>query len=114
MRTVTEPSELEGVPLEKGDRIYNSYLAANYDPAEFDQPRRFMIDRPNADRHLAFGSGVHYCLGARLARMEIEHVLRAVLPRLDSIELAGPPEMTRTTFVGGIKHLPIRYRLTPR
>ena len=111
MRTVTEATELEGVPLQKGDRVYNSYLAANYDPAEFTDPRRFDIDRPNADRHLAFGSGVHYCLGAKLARMEIERAFRALLPRLESIELAGPLEMTRTTFVGGIKHLPIRYTL---
>lgn len=113
MRTVTEPTELEGVALEKGDRIYISYLAANYDPAEFPDPRRFDIDRPNAAGHLAFGTGVHYCLGAKLARMEIERILRALLARLDFVEPAGPPEYTRTTFAGGIKHLPIRYRLKP-
>jgi cytochrome P450 len=111
MRTVTENTVLDGIALEKGDRVYNSYLAANYDPAEFENPRRFDIDRPNASVHLSFGSGVHFCLGAKLARMEIERAFRALLPRLESIELAGPPEMTRTTFVGGIKHLPIRYTL---
>jgi cytochrome P450 len=111
MRTVTENTELEGVALAKGDRVYNSYLAADYDPAVFTDPRRFDIDRPNADRHLAFGFGVHYCLGAKLARMEIERAFRALLPRLETVELAGPAEMTHTTFVGGIKHLPIRYRL---
>ena len=111
MRTATEPTELDGVALEKGDRVYNSYLAANYDPAEFPDPRRFDIDRPNAAAHLAFGTGVHYCLGAKLARMEIERVLQALLDRLEFVELAGGPEYTRTTFAGGIKHLPIRYRL---
>jgi cytochrome P450 len=113
MRTVTEPTELEGLTLEKGDRIYNSYLAANYDPVEFPDPRRFDIDRPNAAAHLSFGFGVHYCLGAKLARMEIERILRVLLDRLESVELAGPVEYTRTTFAGGIKHLPIRYRLKP-
>ncbi len=63
------------------------------------------------NRHLAFGFGVHLCLGAALARMETRAFYAELLPRLESIELAGRPEWTATTFVGGLKHLPIRYTL---
>src|SRR5271166_2218469 len=63
------------------------------------------------NRHLAFGFGVHLCLGAALARMETRAFFAHLLPRLESIELAGRPEWTATTFVGGLKHLPIRYSL---
>ena len=67
----------------------------------------------NADDHLAFGIGVHFCLGAHLARMELEAFFRELLPRLEHVELAGEPESMATTFVGGPKRLPIRYRLRP-
>jgi cytochrome P450 len=104
MRTVQEDTEVAGVPMRKGDWVYLSYLAANRDPAIFADPHRFDVTRTNADRHLAFGFGAHFCLGAQLARME----LRA----LEHIEFAGTPSTMRTTFVGGLKSLPIRYRLS--
>ena len=76
----------------------------------FDDPFRFDVGRtPN--KHLAFGFGVHYCLGAMLARMEIKALLTELLPRLRSIELAGEPAAMQTLFVGGLKRLPIRYEL---
>jgi hypothetical protein len=77
----------------------------------FDHPFRFDIRRPNADRHIAFGIGVHFCLGAYLARMELRAFLEELLPRLEHVELARAPEYMATTFVGGPKRLPIRYRL---
>ena len=63
------------------------------------------------NKHVAFGYGVHFCLGAALARMEVNSFFSELLPRLKSIELAGDPEHVATTFVGGLKHLPIRYSL---
>ena len=63
------------------------------------------------NKHLAFGYGVHFCLGAALARMEMNSLFTELVPRLESIELAGEPELSATTFVGGLKHLPIRYSL---
>ncbi|HAN35352.1 MAG TPA: cytochrome P450, partial [Acidimicrobiaceae bacterium] len=63
------------------------------------------------NKHLAFGFGVHYCLGAMLARMELKALFGALLPRLKSVELAGNPELIRSTFVSGLKRLPIRYQL---
>jgi len=63
------------------------------------------------NKHNAFGYGVHFCLGAALARMEINSFFAELIPRLESIELAGSPEHIATIFVGGLKHLPIRYSL---
>ncbi len=97
--------------LAAGDWLLLSYLSANRDETVFDDPFRFDIRRRNAADHLAFGIGVHFCLGAHLARMELIAFLQELLPRLDHIELANEPEYTTTTFVGGPKRMPIRYRL---
>ena len=80
------------------------------DEEVFTHPFRFDAGR-DPNKHLAFGFGVHYCLGAALARIETRALFAELLPRLESIELAGRPEWTATTFVGGLKHLPIRYSL---
>ena len=95
---------------EVSDAVLLSYPSANRDEDVFDDPFRFDIGRtPN--KHLAFGFGVHYCLGAMLARMELKALFGALLPRLKSVELAGTPELIRSTFVSGLKRLPIRYQL---
>ncbi|MBM4270450.1 MAG: cytochrome P450 [Deltaproteobacteria bacterium] len=67
--------------------------------------------RPNP--HLAFGVGEHFCLGAHLARLELRAVFRELAGRLDEIALTGPVERLRSSFPGGVKHVPIRYRLRP-
>jgi cytochrome P450 len=68
------------------------------------------IDRqPN--EHYAFGIGVHFCLGANLARLELQEIFRKIVGRLAEVELSGPVERLRSSFVGGIKRMPIRYRL---
>lgn len=111
MRTVAEPTVIAGQHVAEGDRIYLSYKAANLDPKVFADPLRFDIERPNANKHISFGHGAHFCLGAQLARNEMRSLLGAVVPRLESLELAGPAAMARSTFVGGHKRVPIRYRL---
>jgi cytochrome P450 len=113
MRQAQDDTILSGVQLLKGDWLLMSYLSANRDDAVFEDPFRFDVARANADQHLAFGIGVHFCLGAHLARMEIEAFFRELLPRLEHIELAGEPRSMATTFVGGLKNLPIRYRVRP-
>ena len=76
----------------------------------FEDPFEFRIDRsPNP--HLAFGIGEHFCLGSHVARLEMQVAYKHLLPRIEEIELAGPPERLRSSLVGGVKHLPIRYRL---
>jgi cytochrome P450 len=113
MRQAQSDYRLGGVALHAGDWLLLSYLSANRDVTVFDDPFRFDIRRANADQHLAFGIGVHFCLGAHLARMELEAFFRELLPRLEHAELAGEPESMATTFVGGPKRMPIRYRLRP-
>jgi len=76
----------------------------------FDDPFRFDVGR-DPNKHLAFGYGVHFCLGAALARMEVKSFFTELRPRLKTIELNGNPELISTTFVGGLKHLPIRYQV---
>ncbi|MGV0626129.1 cytochrome P450 [Mycolicibacter minnesotensis] len=110
MRTATADTTVRGVPIAKGDSVYLSYVSANRDEDVFDDPFTFDVGR-DPNRHLAFGHGVHFCVGSTLARMEISSFFGALLPRLESIELAGEPQLAATTFVGGIKHLPIRYRM---
>jgi len=76
----------------------------------FTEPSRFDVGRePN--RHLGFGSGVHFCLGAALARMEVDTFFSQLIPRLTAIEVVGEPKFSPTTFVGGLKHLPLRYAM---
>jgi cytochrome P450 len=113
MRTAQVDTEIGGVKIQAGDWLYLSYLAGNLDPTVFDDPLRFDVRRPNAAKHIAFGYGIHFCLGAQLARMELRSLFGHLVPRLESLELSGEPQTAKTTFVGGHKTVPIRYTLTP-
>jgi cytochrome P450 len=110
MRTATADTTVRDVPIAEGESVYLAYVSGNRDEEVFDDPFRFDIGR-DPNKHVAFGYGVHFCLGAALARMEISSFFSELVPRLESIELAGEPELASTTFVGGLKHLPIRYSL---
>jgi cytochrome P450 len=110
MRTATVDFEIRGTTVKAGQDVLLSYWSANRDEDVFTDPFTFDVGRtPN--KHLAFGFGIHYCLGAMLARMEMKALFSALLPRLEHVELTGEPQLTRSTFVSGLKHLPIRYRL---
>jgi cytochrome P450 len=110
MRTAAEDTTVRGVPIAKGESVYLAYVSGNRDEEVFEDPFRFDVGR-DPNKHVAFGYGVHFCLGAALARMEMNSLYTELIPRLESIELAGEPELSATTFVGGLKHLPIRYSL---
>jgi cytochrome P450 len=112
MRNAIEPYELRDHRFEAGESVLLSYPSANRDEAEFTEPFAFDVGR-NPNRHLAFGTGVHYCLGAMLAKMEIKALLTELVPRLRSVELTGTPELSSSYFVGGLKRLPIRYEVAP-
>ena len=110
MRTAARDTVVSGVRIRAGESVCLSYPSANRDPEAFAEPFQFDIGRvPN--RHLGFGSGVHFCLGAALARMEVDSFFAELIPRLDSIGLAGEPEYLPTTFVGGLKRLPLNYTM---
>ncbi|MDW5610780.1 cytochrome P450 [Mycolicibacterium sp. jd] len=111
MRTAQQDAEVRGVKIAAGESVLLSYPSGNRDEDVFTDPFRFDVGR-DPNKHVAFGYGVHFCLGAALARMEINSFFTELLPRLKSVELAGRPEHIATIFVGGLKHLPIRYSLT--
>jgi cytochrome P450 len=110
MRTAAEDATVRGVPIAAGESVLLSYVSGNRDEDVFDDPFSFDVTR-DPNKHIAFGYGVHFCLGAALARMEVSSFFSELLPRLGSVELAGEPQHVATTFVGGLKHLPIRYSL---
>jgi cytochrome P450 len=110
MRTATEDYTLRGVAIQAGESVMLSYPSANRDEEVFDHPDLFDVSRqPN--KHLAFGFGAHHCLGAQLARMEGRAFYNELLPRLRAVEITGEVQYIQTLFVGGPKHLPIRYEL---
>lgn len=111
MREAQQDTTIAGQPIAKGDWLMLNYTAANIDPRVFDNPTTFDIRRENADRHIAFGFGTHFCLGAQLARLELRTLFRELMATVESVELAGEVSSAKTTFVGGIKTLPIRYTL---
>jgi cytochrome P450 len=110
MRTAARDTTVRGVDIAAGESVYLAYVSGNRDEEVFTDPFRFDVGR-DPNKHVAFGYGVHFCLGAALARMEMNSLFTELIPRLDSIEIAGVPELSATTFVGGLKHLPIRYSL---
>ena len=110
MRTAAQDVEMGGQLIKAGDWMMINYVAANHDPAQFDDPRRFDASR-SPNRHLAFGAGAHQCLGLHLARLEMRILFEVLLDRIEGIELAGEPSRATSTFVGGLKSLPVR--ITP-
>lgn len=108
MRTATADTELRGRRIAKGDWLMLCYGSANRDEDVFERPFEFDIDR-GSNKHVAFGMGVHACLGQHLARLEMRVLLEELVPRLEWVEAAGPMPMVAASFVGGPKHLPIRF-----
>ncbi len=112
-RTPIRDAEVRGTKIRAGENLCLFYPSANRDEDVFDEPFAFRVDRtPN--RHIAFGIGEHFCLGANLARLELRVVLRHLIERVDAMELTGPVERMRSSFLGGIKRMPVRYRIKPR
>ena len=108
MRTAAEDVEIGGQQIKAGDWMMINYVAANHDPAQFDNPRDFDASR-SPNRHMAFGAGAHQCLGLHLARLQIKVLFEALLDRIESVELAGEPARSSSTFVGGLKTLPLKF-----
>jgi cholest-4-en-3-one 26-monooxygenase len=109
-RIATADTALHGQQLREGDVLALFYPSAARDEDIFEQPSTFDIGRyPNP--HISFGIGEHFCLGANLARLELQVMFRQLAQRMESVELAGATQRMRSSFVGGIKHMPIRYRM---
>jgi len=108
MRSATQDCEIGGRQIRKDDWLMLAYQSGNRDEAVFDAPFEFRIDR-GQNPQIAFGYGVHVCLGQHLARMEMRILWEELFKRLKSVELSRPPSRTISNFVCGPKHVPIRF-----
>ncbi|MEN9719003.1 MAG: hypothetical protein RIQ99_1881, partial [Pseudomonadota bacterium] len=113
LRTAAVDTEVAGQAIKAGESVCLMYLSANRDEQAFPDPDAFRVDR-SPNRHVAFGYGAHHCLGRILAEMEVEALFREIVLRVEAVELAGAPEWVKTNHTGGLKHLPIRYRMKPK
>jgi len=109
LRYSTVDYELRGKQIKQGDALMMLYPSGNRDEDVFENADQFIADRrPN--RHLAFGHGAHHCLGNLLAKMEMKHLYDELFSRVSSIELNGEPKLIQSTFVSGLKTLPVRIK----
>ena len=111
-RKLTRDYELRGQKLRAGESLAMFYGSANRDEEIFEAPFEFRIDR-DPNRHLGFGIGEHFCLGANLARRSQRALFDELVQRMEWAELAGEPEQIHSAFVVGLKKLPMRYRIRP-
>ena len=107
-RTTTRDTELAGTEIPAGSKVATWLTSGNRDETVFENPDAFDVGRqPN--KHMAFGpGGIHHCLGAHLARLEVRVVFEEMLGRVEGFELAGPPERLRSNFFNGVKRMPVR------
>lgn len=106
-RTATCDTEIAGQAIKENDRVVMMYSSANFDETVFENPNEFDIHREH-NPHLAFGYGIHLCLGANLARLETRVFYEEFFKRYKSIELIGEPKRIRSNLVNGLKHMPVR------
>lgn len=106
-RTAKEDTELQGHRISAGDKVVMWYISANRDESVFEDGEAFIVDRPNARRHLAFGHGIHRCVGARLAELQVSILMEEMAARRMRVNVAGAPTFVPTCFVHGYRSLPV-------
>jgi cholest-4-en-3-one 26-monooxygenase len=111
-RTATADTEMRGQAIREHDKLLLWYPSANRDEDVFNDPDSFNVRRSPND-HVAFGFGEHYCLGANLARMELQEIFRGIASRLHDVEMAAPPRRLRSCFINGVKEMQVRFRPGP-
>ncbi|WP_290589883.1 cytochrome P450 [Ketobacter sp. GenoA1] len=111
-RVATQDVELCGQTIKRGDRVLMWYASGNRDERKFEAPDKFIIDRKDARNHMAFGYGVHRCMGNRLAELQLRILWEELLKRFDNIEVVGEPERVQSNFVRGYSKLMVK--LTPK
>jgi cytochrome P450 len=107
-RTAVEDVEIGGKLIKKWDKVVMWYLSANRDDSEIENANEFIIDRANPRKHVSFGFGIHRCVGNRLAEMQLNVLWEEILKRFDRIEVVGDPVYLRSSFIHGIRELPVK------
>ncbi|MDP1556041.1 MAG: cytochrome P450, partial [Hyphomonas sp.] len=106
-RKALEDIEFGGKLIRKGDKVVMWYVSGNRDEEVIERADEFLIDRPNARRHISFGFGIHRCMGNRVAEMQLRILWEEILKRFDRIEVVGPPKRVHSNFVRGYEDLPV-------
>ena len=107
-RTATQDTELRGKHIKKGDKVIMWYVSANRDEEAIPDADRFLIDREDSKHHLSFGHGVHFCMGSRIAEMQLRVLWEEIMKRFRFVEVVGEPVRTKSCFVRGYVELPVR------
>jgi len=109
-RTAMVDTELGGKKIKAGERVAMWYISGNRDEGAIPDANRFIIDRPNARHHLSFGFGIHRCLGNRLGELQLRVIWEELMKRYPKIEVVGEPKFLKSSFIHGIRELPVRIR----
>ena len=107
-RTALRDIDLGGKRIREGDKVIMWYLSGNHDENVFGEADRLVIDRPNARAHVAFGFGVHRCMGNRLAELQLRVLWEEIVKRFHTVEVAGDVERLPNNFIRGIRNVPVR------
>lgn len=107
-RTATRDAELAGKQIRKGDKVVLWYVSANRDETVISRPNEFRIDREDSKKYLSFGWGVHFCMGSRIAELQLRVLWEEILKRFRMVEVVGDPVRVRSNFVKGFAELPVR------
>ncbi len=107
-RTALEDTELGGKQIKKHDRVVMWYVSGNRDEDAIENANQFVIDRATPRKHLSFGFGIHRCLGNRLGEMQLRIIWEEILKRFSRIEVVGEPKYLLSSFIRGIRELPVR------
>ena len=107
-RTALEDTEIGGQQIKKHDRVVMWYVSGNRDETAINNADQFLVDREHSHKHQAFGFGIHRCVGRRLAEMQLRILWEEIMQRCPNIEIAGDPTYLRSSFIRGIRELPVR------
>ena len=109
-RTANVDTEIGGKQIKAGERVAMWYISGNRDESAINNANQFIIDRDNPRRHLSFGFGIHRCVGNRLGEMQLRVLWEEIMKRFDNIELTGDPVYLKSSFINGIRELPVTIR----